>query len=191
MKQPIGDRHIAALQSLRAALEEHHLKGVLIGGAAVSLIAEPRFTRDVDVLVIFDTAELPELLHDLERHQLVPLFPDMLEFARASRVAPLKHTPTGIIVDVALGCMPFEAEVIERANLAPDASIGFLLPTPEDLIVLKAIANRPKDQEDIRNIATVYPNLDRERIKYWVTHYAALLEAPELWSDIQPLLGPG
>ena len=188
MKQPIGDRHIAALQSLAAALDEIDLTGVLIGGAAVSLIAEPRFTRDVDALVIFDTGQLSDFLEVLERHYLVPLFPDMESFARVSRVAPLKHTPTGIVVDVALGCMPFEAEVIERARPAPDAAIGLLLPSPEDLIVLKAIANRPKDQEDIRNIVAVYPDLDRKRVKDWVRQYSELLETPGLWSEIEPLL---
>jgi len=42
------------------------------------------------------------------------------------------------------------------------------LPTPEDLIILKAVAHRPKDMEDIRILADKYPNLDTARIEQWV-----------------------
>jgi len=59
---------------------------------------------------------------------------------------------------------------------------------PEDLIILKAIASRPKDLEDIRNIALTYPDMDRARIEYWVREYAELLETPDLWEQTKALL---
>ena len=189
MKLPIGDRHIAALQSLTAALDELQIRAVLIGGVAVSFLAEPRFTRDVDALIILDTSKLSTVLSVLKKYQLVPLFQGMVEFAQESRVLPLNHAPTGIVVDVMLGCLPFDIEVVNRAQNASVADIGILLPTPEDLVILKAIANRPKDQEDIRSIVAVYPCLDRARIRHWVVEYAALLETPGLWSEIERLLG--
>lgn len=115
MTTRINDRHIAALHSLTDALDELQIKVVLIGGVAVSFLAEPRFTRDVDALIIFDMAHLTVLLDVLERHELLPLFDGVVEFAQESHVIPLKHTPTDIIVDLMLGCMPFDSEVIERA----------------------------------------------------------------------------
>lgn len=39
---------------------------------------------------------------------------------------------------------------------------------PEDLIILKAVAHRSKDKEDIRILADKYPNLDTARIKKWI-----------------------
>lgn len=47
-------------------------------------------------------------------------------------------------------------------------AIAMKLTTPEDRIILKAIASRPRDLEDIRNLALTYPNMDRKRIELWV-----------------------
>jgi hypothetical protein len=49
---------------------------------------------------------------------------------------------------------------------------------------MKAIANRPRDLLDIQAVIDSHPNLDRQRIKYWVTQFAEALEMPELWGDI-------
>ena len=61
--------------------------------------------------------------------------------------------------------MPFESEVIERAKPSGEPDVPLRLATPEDLVILKAIASRPKDLEDIRNIAVTYPEMDRKRIE--------------------------
>ncbi len=58
----------------------------------------------------------------------------------------------------------------------------------EDLIILKAVAHRPKDMLDIEAIIESQPNLDKERVKQWVTEFAQLLEMPELWEDVATLL---
>ncbi len=68
------------------------------------------------------------------------------------------------------------------------SSIAIRLPTPEDLIILKAVAHRPKDMLDIEAIIESQPNLDKERVKQWVTEFAQLLEMPELWEDVAALL---
>ena len=62
------------------------------------------------------------------------------------------------------------------------------LPTPEDLIILKAVAHRGKDLLDIQGILKSQPDLDRTRIERWVRDFATALEMPELWEDIAPLL---
>ena len=33
-----------------------------------------------------------------------------------------------------------------------------------------------------------HPGLDRNRVEYWVRQFADVLEMPELWEDIIPLL---
>ena len=53
---------------------------------------------------------------------------------------------------------------------------------------MKAIANRPKDLEDIRTIIDKNPKLDKKRIKSWVTQFAEVLEMPNLWDDIAEML---
>ena len=65
-----------------------------------------------------------------------------------------------------------------------DATLQIRLPTPEDLIILKAVAHRPKDLEDIRTLVDKYPGLDVARIEGWVKSFAESLEMPALWDDI-------
>ena len=62
------------------------------------------------------------------------------------------------------------------------------LTTPEDLIILKAVANRPQDLADIQAVATSHPNLDKDRIRSWVEQFGAALEIPDLWEKISQLL---
>ena len=188
MRADLDEPHIAALRDLGLALRELELEPVIVGGIAASLIAQPCQTRDIDALVIFDTSRAAELLRSLQQHGFRPRFSGMEEFAVAARLITIEHEQTGLPVDIALGCMPFEAELIQRSEEYAAGDVRIRLPSPEDLVVLKAIANRPKDQEDIRRIADVYPNLDRERIKVWVDQYGELLESPDLWDQIEPLL---
>ena len=84
--------------------------------------------------------------------------------------------------------MPFESELQEPSTQINMAGIDIHQPAPEDLIILKAVANRAKDREDIRSIVRVDPNLDRSRVRYWVDQYAELLETSDLWNKIEPLL---
>jgi len=188
MTLPTHSSLLLAAVDLVTALADLQLSPTFIGGVAVSLIAEPRYTGDLDALVVFDTANAQALLDTLERHGFHPRFSDMLGVARTSRMVTLTHDATGSIVDIALGCTPFESELQERSTQHDLAGVTIQIPTPEDLVIMKAIANRPKDLEDIRSIVRAYPNLDRERIRFWVEQYAEVLENPGLWFEIERLL---
>jgi hypothetical protein len=92
-------------------------------------------------------------------------------------------------MDISLGIMPFEEEVIERSSVHEfDEALQLRLPTPEDLIIMKAVAHRPIDLEDIRTLALKYTNLDLNCVKLWITDFADILEAPELWNQIEQIL---
>jgi hypothetical protein len=86
--------------------------------------------------------------------------------------------------------LPFEEEVVARSSVHQIGDIALRLPTPEDLIILKAVAHRPKDMLDIAEILKNHPDLDRVRIEEWVREFAAALESPELWTDVAHLLRP-
>lgn len=100
----------------------------------------------------------------------------------------LRHEESGISVDISLGMLPFEEEVVARSVVHQIGDIELRLPTPEDLIVLKAVAHRPKDLLDIVEIFKGHPDLDSVRIEWWVREFAAALETPELWEEVAPLL---
>jgi predicted nucleotidyltransferase len=81
--------------------------------------------------------------------------------------------------------LPFEIEMIQRSRLVEVGSIRLRLPTPEDLIIMKAVAHRPKDLEDIQAVAASHPKLDKKRIQYWVEQFSTALELPDLWTMIE------
>ena len=85
--------------------------------------------------------------------------------------------------------MEFEEEMVKRSVLHEfDNTLQIRLPTPEDLIIMKAIAYRPKDYEDIEASAVKYQNFDHQRIKRWVQDFAEVLEAPEIWTEVKQIL---
>lgn len=112
----------------------------------------------------------------------------MLEFAKQSRVLLLRHTGSAVSADISCGSLPFEKEMIERSYTLDIGGYSLRVPTPEDLIITKAVAHRPKDLVDIESILSVNPSLDLERIRYWMRQFADVLETPELLESLEKLL---
>lgn len=178
----------ASIESLQRLLAKYNDRGVIIGGIAVGLLGKPRFTADVDALFLLSIQDIPQFLELACAENIIPRIQNAEEFARKNRVLLLKHSPTDTDIDISLGILPFEEEVVERGSIKSFANLSARLPTLEDLIILKAIAHRPKDLEDIRVIAENSPNLDIQRIERWVKAFAEVLEQPDLWNQIEPLL---
>jgi hypothetical protein len=131
----------------------------LIGGLAVSAWAEPRTTRDVDLVVsVADDNDAEGLVYALQSSGYRVLL--ALEQPTVKRLSTVRlSTPSGgpspIIVDLLFASSGIEAEIVEAAEMleilpglhAPVARIGHLL-------ALKVLARddrrRPQDWDDIR-----------------------------------------
>lgn len=173
------------LESLERLLSQFDDQGVVIGGVAVSLLGQARFTEDLDAMVLLSLEEIPHFLAIAQKEGIEPRIDRAEDFARRNRVLLLRHTPSQTDIDISLGVLPFEQEMVARSIVHEiDTALKIRLPTPEDLIIMKAVAHRPKDLLDIQGIIQSHPHLDRERIQDWVTQFAELLEMPELWEDI-------
>ena len=178
-----------ALDALQHLLSRFDNKGVIIGGAAVSILGRARFTEDVDAVFLLSNKDLPRLLKLAKEEGIEPRVDNAVDFARKNRVLLLKHISTDTGIDISLGTLPFEEEMVDRGMLYEvDETLQLRLPTPEDLIIMKAIAHRPKDLEDIRTIADKYPDLDVKRVENWVKAFAEVLETPDLWNLVKSLL---
>ena len=180
---------IAALADLRAWMGASGTPFVVIGGVAASALGRPRFTQDVDATVLIDPVEWEKFLAVGVMHGFEARRPNVLEFAKQNRVLLIRHVSSGINVDVAFGALPFEEQMIKRARLTDMGSVTIPLPTPEDLVIMKAIAHRSRDAEDIEAVLVMHPDLDRRRILRWVRDFAKILERPEVLTDLQAALG--
>jgi len=178
----------AAIESLQRLLHEFDNRGVIIGGVAVGFLGKPRFTADVDAVFLLSVTDIPKFLSLAQAENIIPRIQNAEAFAQKNRVLLLRHSSTDIDIDISLGILPFEHEMVERASTKSFADLSIRLPTPEDLIIMKAIAHRPKDLEDIRTIADKYSNLDTKRIEEWVKSFGQVLEKPGLWDEVKLLM---
>lgn len=160
----------------------------LIGGLAVIRWGEPRMTQDIDLSLLtgFGQEEpyIQELLTTFQGR-----LPNTAEFARHNRVL-LISASNGTSVDISLSGLPFEAEMIARATLfdfTPECSL--LTCSAEDVIILKAFADRPKDWMDIEGILIrQHDHLEREYIFERLNPLCELKEAPEIPQRLRTLI---
>lgn len=176
---------LIAVRRLLAAFND---RGVIIGDVAASLLGKPRLTADIDAMLLLSVDDIPRLINAARTEGIIPRIEDADDFARKHRIVLLRHLESGINIDISLGSLPFEEEVVQRSFIYQIGSISIRLPTPEDLIILKAVAHRSKDLEDIQTIINNHPNLDLKRVETWMRQFSDALEMPELWEDISELL---
>ena len=176
------------LAALIAWLQSENVSGLIIGGVAASLLGRPRFTRDVDVLILLDDDRWEKFLEAGDRFGFVPRIDNAVPFARRSRVFLVHHKESGIDVDIALAGLPFEAESIEQAKWRKVGNLTLPLPTPENLIIMKAIAHRPQDMADIKSLVDANPKLDLRRVRRWVKEFSTALDMPDILFDLEKLL---
>lgn len=126
---------------------------------------------------------IDELLRRFE-----PREPDMKTFALRNRVV-LVRSSKGIGIDIALGGLPFEERVIERSSPYEYAK-GIQLRTcsAEDLVVMKAFAEREQDWLDVRGILVRQGHrLDWPTILRELRPLAELKEAPAIIERLEAL----
>lgn len=136
------------LEPIRRILDALGVRYALIGGHALAARGYPRFTVDID---LFTTDQ-----RVLERRVWAPLS-DRGAAVDARRgddddpLAGVVHVllPDGTDVDLIVGRWPWEAGVIERANLVTVApGVDIPVPTAGDLILLKLAAGGFVDLQD-------------------------------------------
>lgn len=161
---------------------------MVIGGVAVSLLGTPRFTRDIDVVLLVEEKDFSQFLEEVSKMDLVPRITDAEMFAKRSSVFLLQHKGSGVWVDVAIGILPFEKDAIRRSKKLRIGELVLRIPTPEDLIILKAVAHRPQDLLDIQGIINANPKLSGKYILKILREFSAVLEMPEVYDDVERLL---
>jgi hypothetical protein len=105
-----------------------------------------------------------------------------------ARMLLLKHESSGIGLDISLGALEFEREMIQRSTPLSKGGITARVPTIEDLIVTKLVAHRQKDLSDIEALLSVGKKLDLSRIRSLATQFAKATDQPEILSSLEALL---
>ena len=171
---------IRAAAELQAICDVEGWRYCFIGGLAVQRWGEPRETVDVDMTLLTGFSGEDRFVSKLIAH-FEPRIDDAAAFARVNRVLLLR-APSGVGLDVALGGLLFEETAVSRSSLftfPPDVPLRTC--SAEDLLVLKAFADRPKDWVDVDGIIIRQSGtIDWAYVRAQLAPLAELKEAPEI-----------
>jgi hypothetical protein len=178
-----------AVRAVALALAAIPAPAMIIGGIAVIARGVPRLTRDVDVTIAGDTITLPALIDTLRGCDLVPRIPDALAFAAANQVMLLTHVPSRVDVDLSIAWLPFENEALAAAERLSLGGAEVAVARAEDLIIYKAVAFRPQDQQDIERLLVLHrSNVDLARVRRVVGEFAAALDDTQRMDDLEKII---
>lgn len=130
----------------------------LVGGLAVSARTEPRFTRDIDLVVsVASDADAERLVHDLQvRGYRVQAIVEQTAVARlaTARLVPPSEDEAGVVVDALFGSSGIGPEIVAEAEML-EVQPGLRIPVVSigHLIALKLLSRddetRPLDRADL------------------------------------------
>jgi len=174
-----------------ALFEQLGVPYAIMGGLAVRVHALPRPTFDVDFTALLPRDALSDLYVAAEK-----LGFSIPSAQRAGWVDQVHGLPVikfqwflggrAIDVDVFLAESPFQLQLLDRRERHDAEGQEAWFITVEDLVLLKLLADRPKDRADIADILFIQGPLDEPYMRSWaeklgVTHAldAALRQADD------------
>ena len=163
---------LEAIERVARVLVDARVPYAFIGGVALGAWAVPRQTFDLDLAIASSTAGLPTLLLAFERAGFVVEASFRKGFA--DRIAGMEkvhvHLPYGralLAVDLFLATTPFLQSVLERRKTIDLGAGPLQVCSAADLVLLKLVADRPKDRLDIENVLAVQGVPEREYLERW------------------------
>jgi predicted nucleotidyltransferase len=179
---------VEALRQVDAFLKGLGIPYVVIGGIANAVRGEPRATHDADLKVLVQGMSIAEF-RSLAEARFKPYRRPWLGRAESVLIISLEVAPD-MIVDMLVTVLPYEEQAIGRAEMIEVEGLSLPICTAEDLIVHKAIADRPKDWLDIEKILLRQGGrLDVEYVRAWLIQFADALEKPKLVREFNRLWG--
>lgn len=166
-------------------MERAGARWYLFGAQAAILMGAARLTADVDVTVMLGELDVTTLISGLESEGLrLRISGDTKDFIARTRVLPMVDSVTGLPVDVVLGGPGLEEAFADRARTMLVAGTRVPVISPEDLVVTKVLAGRPKDLDDVAAVlATHRADLDITALRSTLR----LLEEALGQSDLLPV----
>lgn len=163
----------AALRKLVAYFHQQEIPYAVMGGLAVRVHALPRPTNDIDFSVQLDRNRLPEVYRAAEQMGLT--VPEVYKRGWIDEIAGLPivklryylRDGLGVDVDIFLAESDFQNSLISRRQPLDVDGLQCWVVSPEDLILLKLIANRPRDLIDVQDILFTQGSLDAGYLHHW------------------------
>lgn len=162
----------STLDLLVALLDRMAIKYVLMGGLVVLAYSIPRATEVIDLTLALKRDGLPALYDALEEQCYAvpePYRSGWVDQVKDLKLIKLKRYvgDHAIDVDLFLAESPFQEEMLRRARVAEVGERQLSVASPEDLVLLKLIAGRPRDWIDRGDLFFTQGDLDLEYMRRW------------------------
>jgi len=119
--------------------------------------------------------DIPRLIQEAAAEGIAPRISDCEEFARKSHVLLLRHTTSGTDINISLGLLPFEAEMVARSQPHRIGSLTLRLPPPRISSFSRLSPTARRTCWISRGLRPIIPDwIGRE----WSTGYGSL---PTFW----------
>lgn len=178
MRSPLAE----ALAGLGRAFSRLRIRWYLFGAQAALLYGAARLTADVDVTVQLGRRETAELVRALENAGFRLRVRDVADFAARTRVLPFLHPRSGMPIDIVLAGPGLEEIFFKRRRRRTIDGVPVPVASPEDIVVMKVLAGRGKDEDDAVAILAARPKLDLG----WIRKTLRALERALDQSDLSP-----
>lgn len=151
------------------AFERRRVRYALIGGLALGYRSQPRFTKDVDVLLEVPQVVLPGLLEELRGRGFVFDLEETIRQWVREHMTVLSFQGTRI--DWLKPVLPCYQHIIEQATPETWLNCETRIASAEGLILMKLLAFRGQDQVDIENLLAANQGaLDLDWVRHeWAT----------------------
>ncbi len=179
---------LALLADFQQACAKLNVGWYLFGAQAALLYGSPRLTADADLTVQLGSVTAAVFAKTLEDNGFELRISDEA-FVRTTRVLPVTHRESGFPADVVLGGPGLEEAFLERATVRKIHGLAVPVATAEDLIAMKVLAGRRKDEEDIVAILSAQAErLDLRLIRRTLTDLSEALAQDDLLPLFERLL---
>lgn len=171
-----------------AAFEHGGFAYAVVGALARNAWARPRATTDADFGIAVAPHQLPalhELIDDLglrirKQRPGDGEVPELLLLCG--------RVDSSLRLDLLVASTPFEDSVLSRRRRVRMAGADVWVASPEDLLVYKLVAGRPRDLVDVEDVATTQKlagaTLDWDYVNYWTEAFGVADRARTLREKI-------
>jgi hypothetical protein len=150
-----------------------------MGGLAINAWSIPSPTFDIDLCVDIGIEAVPGLVKGLEEAGFIPPPAEWVEFvgqAKFKEISVGRPFQGGVFpTDLFVELDGFQKEALDRSRPV-ELQEAFRTPVllPEDLLVYKLIADRPKDRAAVERLLAVQTELDWPYVRRWAGHYGVV-----------------
>lgn len=180
-RRGIAREPLDAITAFAALARRERVRWYLFGAQAVAAYGVPRTTGDVDVTIDLAERGLDTLVPPLRRAGFSPRVSDE-SFAVETRIYPVTHEPTGWSFDLVLAGPGLEQRFLDEVRMFRVGRHQIPVIAPEHLVVLKILAGRPKDLEDVRGMLRI-AELDHRKVEGTLAEIESMLDQ----SDLRPV----